>query len=57
MVQTISRGGLDCATKVGALCACFVDTGYLVKIQVENGLNKLFDFRGQTIDVCDQYVL
>ena len=28
----------------------------LVKTQVENGLSKNFDFRGQTIDVYDQAV-
>ena len=33
-VQAISRGGLDCATKVGTLCAHFVDMGYTVKTQV-----------------------
>ena len=27
-----------------------------MKIQVENGLNKIFDFRGHTIDVSDQAV-
>ena len=27
-----------------------------VKPQVENGLRKLFNFRGQTIDVSDQAV-
>ena len=30
--------------------------GAPVKIQVENGLCKLFDLRGQTIDVSDQAV-
>ena len=52
-VQAISRGGGDCATKVGALCDRFVDMGSPVKNQVENGLSKLFDFRGQTIDTSD----
>ena len=28
----------------------------LVKTQVENGLSKNFDFRGQTIDVYDQAI-
>ena len=51
-----SRGGGDCATKVRALCACFVDTGSLVKTQVENGLSKLLYFRGHTIDVSYQAV-
>ena len=55
-VRAISRGGGDCATKVGSLCAHFVDTGSLVKTQVENGLSKIFDFWGQTIDVSDQDV-
>ena len=36
--------------------ACFVDIGALVKTQLENGLSKLFDFRGQTIYVSDQAV-
>ena len=30
--------------------------GALVKTQVKNGLSKLFDFRGQTIDFSDQSV-
>ena len=55
-VQAISRGGADCATKVGAICARFVDMGFMVKIQVENGISKLFDFRVRTIDVSDQAV-
>ena len=37
--------------------AFLVDMGPPVKIQVENGLSKLFDFRGQTVDVSDQAVL
>ena len=53
-VQAISRGGGDCATNVGALCARFVDMGAPVKPQVENGLSKLFDFRGNTIYVSYQ---
>ena len=52
-MQSISRGGGYCATKVGSLCAHFVDMGSLVKIQVENGLSNLLDFRGQTINVSD----
>ena len=56
-VQAISRGGKDRATNVGALCACFDYTGYPVKTQVENGLSRIFDFRGQTIDVSDQAIL
>ena len=56
-VQAISRGGGYCATNVGAMCARFVDMGAPVKIQVENELSKLFDFRGQTINTSDQAVL
>ena len=56
-VQAISRGGGDCNTKVGALCARFVDMVASVKTQVGNGLCKLFDFRVQTIDVYEQSVL
>ena len=55
-MQAISRGGGDCATKLGDLCTRFVDTGSPVKTQVENGLSKLFDLQGQTIDVSDQVV-
>ena len=54
--RTISRGGGDCATKFGALFACFVDMGSPVKTQVENGFSKLFDLGGETIDVSDQAV-
>ena len=46
----------ECTTKVGSLCVRFVDTGSPVKTQAENGLSKLFDLRGQTIDVSDQAV-
>ena len=56
MVQTISRGGGDFPTKVGDLCVHFSDMGAPFKTQVENGLIKLFDFRGWTIDVSDQSV-
>ena len=55
-VQDISRGGGDCATKFGSLCARFVDMEYPVNNQVGNGLSKLFYFRGQTIDVSDQAI-
>ena len=55
--QAISIGGEDCTTKVGALCARFFYMGAPAKAQVENGLSKIFDFRGQTIDVSDQAVL
>ena len=33
-VQEISKGGGDCATKVGSLCACFVDIVSPVKNKV-----------------------
>ena len=55
-MQAISRGGGDCATKFGALCAHFVDMGAPVKNQMKNGLSKIFDFLGHTIDVSDQTV-
>ena len=55
-IQDISRRGGDCYTKVGALCACFVDMGAPVKIRVENGLSKLFNLWGQTIDISDQAI-
>ena len=38
------------------MCAFFVDMVAPVKTQVENGLSKLFDFWGQTIDTSDQAV-
>ena len=56
-VQAISRGGGYFATKVVALCAQFVDMGPTVKTQLENGLSKLFDLQGQTIDTSEQEVL
>ena len=52
-LHAISRGGGDCATKVGALCDHFVDIGSLVTNQVKNGLSKIFDFQFQTIYVFD----
>ena len=55
-MQAISRGGGDCATKIGALCSLFVDMGSLVKTKVENVLSNISDFRGHTIDVSDQAV-
>ena len=55
-VQAISRGGGDFATNIGSLSARFVDMGAPVKSQVNNGISNIFDFRGQTIDVYDQYV-
>ena len=55
-VQAISRRGGYCITNVGALCARFVDMGAPVKTQVVNGLSKLFDLQGQTIDVSEQAV-
>ena len=55
-VQAISIGGLDCTTKVGALCAHSVYMGAPFKTQVEHGLNKIFNFWVQTIDVSNQAV-
>ena len=55
-MQAISIGGGDCSKNVGALCAHFFGMGAAVKTQVENGLRKLFDLRGQTIDTSDQAV-
>ena len=56
MVQDISRGRGDCATRDGYMYAHFVYMGYLVKTQVGNGLSKIFYFRDQTIYVSDQAV-
>ena len=56
-VQAISRGVVDCTTKVGALCDHSFYIGYPVKTQVGNGLSMLFNLRGQTIDTSDQSVL
>ena len=39
------------------MCACFVDMGAPVKTQVVNGLSKLFNIWGQTIEVSDQDLL
>ena len=55
-VQEISRGGGDWATKVGALCDRFVYMGSPVKTQVENGMSKLFNFWGHTINTSEQAV-
>ena len=55
-MRYISRGGGDLATKVGALCACFVDMGAPVKTQVENGLIEIFNFQGQTINISYQAI-
>ena len=55
-VQAISIVGVDCDTKVGSLCARFVDMRAPVKTQVENGLSEIFDFQVQTTDVSDQAV-
>ena len=52
-LQAISRGCGGYATKLGAICARFVDMGALVKTHVENGLSKIFDFWVHTIDVSD----
>ena len=56
MVQAISIVGGECSTKVGSLYARFVDMGSPVKTQLENGLCKILDFRGHTIDVFDPSV-
>ena len=57
-VQAISRGGgLDCDTNLGDLCVLFFDMGYTVKIQVENGLYKQFNFQGHKVDVYYQDML
>ena len=55
-VHAISRGGGDCARKVGVLWARFVDMGPPVKTQVGNGLSKLFNFQVKTINMSDQAV-
>ena len=55
-VQSITRGGGDWATNVGSLCDRFVDMRAPVKTKVKNGLIKIFDSRGQTIDVSEQAV-
>ena len=55
-VQAISRGGGDCATKVGALCTHFVEMEVREKTQVEIGSSKLFNSQGQTIDTSDQSI-
>ena len=54
--KAISRGRGDFATKVGSLCVRFLNMSAPVKNQVENGLCKLFDFQGHTIDVSDQAI-
>ena len=56
-VQAISRRGGGCSIKVRTICARFVYMDAPVKIQVENGISKLFYFRGQTIYLSDQAVL
>ena len=53
-VQAISWWGGDCATKVGSLCDRFFDIEPQVQNQVENGLCKLLNFWGQTMDVSYQ---
>ena len=53
-VQEISRGGGNCATKVGTLCTRFVEMRAPVKTQVENRVIKLFDFWRQTIDTPEK---
>ena len=54
--QAISRVGRDCNTKVGELCSRFVDMGSPVETQVENGISKIFDLLGHTIDVYNQSI-
>ena len=56
MVKVISKVGGDYATRVGSLYTPFVEMGCPVKAQVENGLIKILDFQGHTIDVSDQVV-
>ena len=56
-VKDISRVGGYYTTKARALCARFFDMGYPVKTQVENKLNKIYYYWGQTIDMSDQSVL
>ena len=55
-LQAISRGGGYCAAKVGEICDRFFDMGALVKTQVENGISKLFNLHGQTVDLYDQAI-
>ena len=55
-MQAISRGGGDCATKIGPLCARFVDMVAPVKTKVGNGLSMIFDLRGHNIDVSEHAV-
>ena len=55
-VQDISLGGGYYATKVGSLWTHFFDIEYLVKNQAESGMDKIFNFRGQNIDVYNQAI-
>ena len=55
-VQEILRWGGDLYTKVVDLHDRFVDMGAPKKTQVENGLNKLFNFWGQIIYVSEKAV-
>ena len=55
-VQDISREGGYCAKKFGSLCDRFVDMLAPVKTQVESGISKLFDLRGQTIKTSYQAI-
>ena len=57
MVQEISIGGGDCDKKVVALCTRFFHGTPDRKTRVENGLDHIFYFWGQKIDVYDQAVL
>ena len=56
MEQAISRYVGECAANGGALCTHLFDMGYAMKTQVENVLNKLFNFQDKTSDVSDQAV-
>ena len=55
-LQAISRGGGDQTKKVGVLCSRFFNMGAPVKTQLDNGISKIFNLQGQTIDVSDQSV-
>ena len=56
-MQAISIVVGDWSTKVGALCAHFVEIWYPVKTQVGNGLSNIFGVQGQTIYVYYQATL
>ena len=56
IVQAISRGGRECATKVRSPCTRLFDMVSQVKTQMENDMSNRFDFWGQTIDTSNQAV-